>query len=318
MTGNENNLLISLKEPVPIKSKIKNYGFIDKIVVNFDDASSVIERFEKKPLPETAHSLNKVNVSKTVERHHPIISPRQIAGQDPILSLDGISKRYGEVLAVQDINLDLFAGELFGLLGTNGAGKTTTLKMISGLLKPTSGRIQIRDNNSTAYMPEFLVLYERMSGREFLEFLGVLYGRNQAELKFEIDDYLHRFEMVSASERPIGSYSQGMKRKISLIGTLLKQSSILLLDEPTNGLDPNGIVLVKELLRGIASKGKTVVVSTHILEMAEKLCDRVGIISDGTLMFIGTMTELRNQTGMDTSSLEEIFIKLVANNSANH
>jgi ABC-2 type transport system ATP-binding protein len=160
-------------------------------------------------------------------------------------------------------------------------------------------------------MPEFMTLYERMSGWEFLEFLGILYDIEQDQLRLLITNYLNDFELVKAADRLIGSYSQGMKRKISLIGTLIKGSSILLLDEPTNGLDPTGIIKVKELLQNLAGTGKTVIVSTHILGMAEQLCDRVGVIAAGHLLFVGTITELRERTRMEHASLEDIFISLM-------
>ncbi len=309
-TGPSNHLLITLKQPIRVKSMFRNYGYLDKFVVNFDDPDMAREMVgvsgtNKGPLIDVV-----TNREKSLNDYTAVVNS-PITDKEPTLSITNVSKKYGEVIAVQNLSIDLYPGELFGFLGPNGAGKTTTLKMISGLLKPTGGEISIKNDRSIAYMPEFMVLYERLSGREFLEFLGVLYKRNPNQLRQEMNELLVRFDLGSAADRPIGSYSQGMKRKLSLIATLIKESSILLLDEPTNGLDPNGIVQVKELLRSIAAKGKTVVVSTHILEMAEKLCDRLGIIVGGKLIYVGTVTELRKRMGMDTASLEEIFIKLV-------
>lgn len=304
VTGNRNKLLIKLCNPIEIKGLVKNYGYVDEIVFNIDDPGLLKEMTTHHT--ETKHLDHALPILERPKTLPALISdPNQ-----PVLSLHGVSKEFGEVTAVNNLSLDLFPGELFGLLGTNGAGKTTTLKMVIGLLKPSGGEI-IAYQNTMAYMPENAVPYERMSGREFLQFLAVLYELEPAQARNRIEGYLTRFDMQKSANRVIGSYSQGMKRKISLIGTLIKGSSIILLDEPTNGLDPTGIIQVKEILHELTDQGKTIIFSTHILEMAEKLCGRVGILAGGSLIFEGTLDELREATKMRDASLENIFIRLV-------
>jgi ABC-2 type transport system ATP-binding protein len=309
VTSKSNGILLTVKQPISVKSKIKNYGYIEKFVFNVDEPLLLKELLE--PSADTLQEATTITDIK-VSPLKSVVVNEYLNEQEPSLSLEKVGKKYGEVIAVEDISLNFYPGEIFGIIGTNGAGKTTILKMMSGLLKPTTGSIIIKNKNLVAYMPEFLVLYERMNGREFLEFLGVLYGKDVPDTEQKIDELLRLFDMEKASERAIGSYSQGMKRKISFIGTLIKGSSILLLDEPTNGLDPVGIVQVKELLSDLAAAGKTVILSTHILEMAERLCDRVGVIVGGKLLFVGTISELREKAGMKQASLEDIFMKLIS------
>lgn len=306
LTGNKNKIIIHLNEPVEAKGLLRNYGYVEQIVFNIDQPYLLLGLVSKPTLAPREASSEILPVA---------INDRQgiIYNDSPVLVLENVSKFYSEMPAVRNLSLSFYPSEVFGLLGTNGAGKTTTLKMISGLLKPSGGNISslFRDSNSIAYMPENIVIYERMSAREFLEFLGVLYKVDEQSLNEQIDLYLRRFDLINAADRPLGSFSQGMKRKVLLIGTLIKGSSIILLDEPTNGMDPTGIIEVKEFLKELARSGKTIIVSTHILEMAEKLCDRVCIIAGGILLFVGTLEELREKSEMEHASLEDIFIKLI-------
>lgn len=314
LTGKTNKLLLKLKEPVKVKG-LRNYGYADKFIFNLDDPDLLKDFLDRQQRPDRqwVHIQGK---NAMAEKKPQFINPVQgvlpAARFQPVLSLDKVSKNFGEQIAVHDLNLHFSPGELFGLLGPNGAGKTTTLKIISGLLRPSAGKIIGCNQGKIAYMPEAMMLYERMSGREFLGFLGVLYGAEAVALSKDIDTYLVRFDLLKAADRPLGTYSQGMKRKISLIGTLLKGSPVLLLDEPTNGLDPTGIIQVKELLRELVQAGKTVIVSTHILDMAERLCDRVGIMAGGKLLFMGSLDELRVKTQMNDAPLESIFIRLIS------
>lgn len=310
LSGHKNTLHLLLEEPVAVKGGLKNYGYIQEVVFNLDDPQFLMEELGiQEGDPGQASTPVELPVSLHARPTEFTVSPAA-AAMAPVLSLLEVGKRYQGIAAVEGLSLELYPGELFGLLGSNGAGKTTTLKMISGLLQPTTGRIDTY-GHSIAYMPEYTVPYERMSGREFLRFLSVLYQLDPLLSRQQIEAYLQRFDLAAAADRVIASYSQGMRRKVCLIATLLKDSSILLLDEPTNGLDPAGIIQVKNTMRELTARGKTVVFSTHILEMAERLCDRVGIIAGGHLIFIGSLEDLRRQTARPEASLEEIFLRLV-------
>lgn len=313
LSGNRNTLCLRLREPVLVKGWCKNYGYIQQVVFNVDHPGFLREELHgPAPEPEPALFIQPV----PIQAESSAFTPAPAAATGPSLSLHGVGKQYQEVAAVESLSLHLYPGEVFGLLGSNGAGKTTTLKMMSGLLQPTKGHID-RYGNTIAYMPESTVPYERMSGREFLRFLGVLYDGDAHSSRLHIEEYLHRFDLLPVADRVIASYSQGMKRKICLIATLLKNSSLILLDEPTNGMDPAGIIKVKNTMRQLAASGKTVVFSTHILEMAERLCDRVGIMAGGHLVFNGSLDELRLQTAKPDASLEEIFLSLVYGGTRN-
>lgn len=315
-TGNRNKLLLQLDQPVKPRG-IKAYQYASQLVFNLDEPELLKERLKGSSAAATAthdhtqpeatppHPYTVPNAFRAAESVEPTNN-----GSIPSLCLQNLSKLFGPLAVLQDINLEIYPGEIFGLLGPNGAGKTTLLKTVTGLLQPSSGKVTVHQEQ-VSYMPEYLMLYERLSGREFLHFLGTLYGLPADTLKREIESYLNRFDLRTAADRPTGSYSQGMKRKIALIGTLLKKSPIVLLDEPTNGLDPSGIIQVKDLMRELADQGRTVLISTHILDMAERLCDRVGILGGGRLLFIGTLDQLRNLTCMGEASLESIFLRLV-------
>ncbi|MEN6390900.1 MAG: ABC transporter ATP-binding protein [Syntrophomonas sp.] len=315
-TGKSNKFLLQLEHPVKARG-IKTYQYANQFVFNLDEPELLKERLgESSTADNAAHEQGQPVPLSRIRHAVPNtfradgVKGPSIDGRVSSLCLKNLSKMFGPLAALQNINLEIYPGEIFGLLGPNGAGKTTLLKTATGLLQPSSGLITVRQEQ-VAYMPEYLMLYERLSGREFLNFLGTLYALPLETLERDIDSYLDRFDLGSAADRPMGSYSQGMKRKISLIGTLLKNSPIVLLDEPTNGLDPTGIIQVKDLMRELAVRGRTVLISTHILDMAERLCDRVGILAGGRLLFVGTLEELRNLTGMGEASLESIFLHLV-------
>lgn len=314
-TGNRNKLLLRLEQPVRARG-IKTYQYASQFIFNLDQPEMLKERLEGSCVSDNA-------VHAQAPSNHPPLNLHAIPntfrsgakgtsadGTAPSLSLQNLNKMYGPVAALQNINLEIYPGEIFGLLGPNGAGKTTLLKTVTGLLQPSSGLVSVHQEQ-VAYMPEYLMLYERLSGREFLRFVGTLYGLSSEALERKIESYLVRFDLQAAADRPTGSYSQGMKRKISLIGTLLKNSPIVLLDEPTNGLDPTGIIQVKGLMRELADQDKTVLISTHILDMAERLCDRVGILAGGRLLFVGTLGQLRSLSHMGEASLESIFLHMV-------
>jgi ABC-2 type transport system ATP-binding protein len=229
-------------------------------------------------------------------------------------------KRYGEKAAVKDVSFDVHAGEIFGFLGPNGAGKTTTIKMIIGLLQPTSGSVKVAGYDIqgqplqakavSGYVPDTPNLYAKLTGRELLRFVGDLYNLDRQQVTRRIDELLRMFELTAAADDTIDSYSHGMQQKASLAAALVHDPRVLVLDEPTVGLDPKSARLIKDILRQLADRGAAVMLSTHILEIAERMCDRIGIINKGELIAIGTMDELRNLGKSGETSLEDIFLGL--------
>ena len=237
-----------------------------------------------------------------------------------MIEFDGVSKSYnrGRIKAVDGLTLTVKPGEIFGFLGPNGAGKTTTIKLIVGLLRPDSGRILVegfdvqkeplRTKSLTTYVPDTPAVYERLTGLEYLNFIGDVYGVPKAERLSRIDRWLEVLELGSAVGSPIQSYSHGMKQKIILIAALLPAPRVMVLDEPLVGLDPRSAHHLKEMMRSHCDAGGTLFFSTHIMEVAEKLCDRIGIIDKGRLIACGTMDELKRLNS--EQSLEKIFLDL--------
>lgn len=231
-----------------------------------------------------------------------------------------LSKSYnkGKVKAVDNLDLDVKPGEIFGFLGPNGAGKTTTIKMMVGLLNPDEGSIIINgtymgDNpilvkQNIGYAPDNPDVYDRLTGVEYLNFMADVYKVPGSVRKERMEYFLEMFELTDAVQDLIKSYSHGMKQKIVLTGALIHDPMLWVLDEPMVGLDPKSSHLLKEQMRSHCDKGNTVFFSTHVLEVAEKLCDRIGIIHRGKLIAIGTMDELRQ--GDKAESLENIFLEL--------
>jgi ABC-2 type transport system ATP-binding protein len=237
----------------------------------------------------------------------------------PLIETQNLLKRYGDKVAVNNVNFDVRGGEVFGFLGPNGAGKTTTIKMIVGLLQPTSGTVKVagRDVQSqpmqakaaSGYVPDTPNLYPKLSGRELLRFVGDLYEMKREKIDGRIEELLKLFDLVEAADDLIDSYSHGMKQKAALAAALIHDPKVLVLDEPTVGLDPKSARLIKDILRQLADRGAAVFLSTHILEIAERMCDRIGIINKGDLIAVGTMDELRS-LGKGERSLEDIFLSL--------
>jgi ABC-2 type transport system ATP-binding protein len=222
----------------------------------------------------------------------------------PAVALEALAKRFGDVVAVEGVTLAVRPGEVFGLLGPNGAGKTTILRMACGLLAPTSGRVAVvgvdvwRDpltaKRLLGYLDEEPLLYPNLSGREFLDLVGDLYAVPRgAERDARIARLLTVMELEDKQHELIAGYSHGMRNKIGLAALLLYEPRVLLLDEPTNGLDPRSARRVRDLLRELADHGVAVVLSTHILEVAQALCDRVAIVDGGHVVAVGSVDELR-------------------------
>ena len=238
-----------------------------------------------------------------------------------MISINGVSKSYdgGKHYAVREMTLELRPGEIFGLLGPNGAGKTTTLKMITGILDPDAGHIKVaghdivRDSiaakSSFAFVPDDPNTFLRLRGIEYLNFMSSLYGQPAEGRAARIEALAREFEMANVLGDRMQTYSHGMRQKIVLIGALLLDPPVWILDEPMTGLDPRSAFKLKQRMREHADRGRTVLFSTHVLDVAEKLCDRVGIIADGRLMSLGTVDELRSQNRLD-GSLESIFLQL--------
>jgi ABC-2 type transport system ATP-binding protein len=240
-----------------------------------------------------------------------------------MIELTNVSKSYnkGKVRAVDDLTLTVNPGEIFGFLGPNGAGKTTTIKMIVGLLRPDAGRVVVEGHDVekeplaakqvTTYVPDFPAVYERLTGLEYLNFIGDVYGVPKEDRIARIDKWLEIFEIAPAVGNPIQSYSHGMKQKIVLTAALLPAPRVMILDEPLVGLDPRAAHQLKEMFREHCDAGKTLFFSTHVMEVAEKLCDRIGIIHRGKLVACGTMEELKKIDRTEAGqSLEEIFLEL--------
>jgi ABC-2 type transport system ATP-binding protein len=238
-----------------------------------------------------------------------------------MIEIQDVSKSYnkGQIKAVDNLTLKVPPGEIFGFLGPNGAGKTTTIKLIVGLLKADAGTIRVagwdtktdplRAKAVTTYVPDTPAVYERLTGLEYLNFIGDVYGVPKASRLERIEKWLEIFELSSAVSSPIQSYSHGMKQKIVLIAALLPGPKVMILDEPMVGLDARAAHHMKEMMREHCDSGGTLFFSTHIMEVAEKLCDRIGIIHKGRLIACGTMEELRARN-RDESSLESIFLEL--------
>jgi len=240
----------------------------------------------------------------------------------PLIKTSHLVKKYGEKLAVNDVSFQIHSGEIFGFLGPNGAGKTTTMKMIVGLLQPSSGTIHVGDYDVqtrpqqakaiTGYVPDTPNLYPKLTGRELLRFVGDLYGLKKQQVERRIEELLRLFDLTQAGDDTIDSYSHGMQQKTALAAALVHDPRVLVLDEPTVGLDPKSARLIKDILRQMAERGAAVFLSTHILEIAERMCDRIGIIHQGQLVAVGTFDELRllRGAGSGESSLEDIFLSL--------
>ena len=234
-----------------------------------------------------------------------------------MIKIDKVSKNYGKLVAVDNLSLTINDGEIFGLLGPNGAGKSTTLKMITGLTDISQGEIFINDisiskfpvaaKKEFGYVMDSPDSFLRLKGIEFLTYIGKIFKVDAETLKNRINEYSKRLEIYDL----IDSYSHGMRQKIMIVSALIHDPQTWILDEPLTGLDPQSQHIVKELMKEHAQKGKSVLFSTHVLETAERLCDRIGIINKGNLLFCGTMKELQSHS--DKKSLEDIFLEMTNN-----
>ena len=232
-----------------------------------------------------------------------------------MLKIEHLTKIYGDKKAVDDLSLHICPGEIYGFIGHNGAGKTTTLKACCGILQYDSGEITVDGTSmkkeplackeKIAYIPDNPDLYEFMTGIQFLNFVSDIFGVSATDRKERIKKYADAFELTSDLTSPVSSYSHGMKQKLAIISALIHEPKLIIMDEPFVGLDPKATHLLKEMMKQLCSKGCAIFFSTHVLEVAEKLCDKVAIIKAGKLIRSGTMDEVKGDT-----SLEDVFLEL--------
>jgi ABC-2 type transport system ATP-binding protein len=236
------------------------------------------------------------------------------------VALKNVVKTFGTISAVDNVELEIKPCEILGLLGPNGSGKSTAMKMLLGLVQPDAGSVEVlgidvkRDpvavKRQIGYVPESPRLYEFLTGLEYLDFIGDVFGMTTGEKKERISEYLKALDLEGREGDMISGYSQGMKQKVALISALLHKPKLLVLDEPLNGLDPKSARIVKDLLHELKAQGVTTLMSTHVLEIAEAICDRIAIMYQGRILALGTMDELRQKASLPGSGLEDVFLKL--------
>src|SRR5688572_289478 len=242
------------------------------------------------------------------------------------LSIRGLQKRFGEKTAVANIDLDVRGGELYALLGPNGAGKTTTLRMVAGLLKPDAGAIHvfgvdaladpIAAKRIIAWLPDEPMLYDRLTAWEYLEFIAGLWGVSAKDAHARAEELLRILDLWDHRNERCEGFSRGMKQKTALAGALIHDPKLLMLDEPLTGLDASIARQVKDLLQARVRAGASLILTTHILDVAERMADRIGIIQHGRLLSEGTLSELRQRAGAESATLEDVYLQLVGASAA--
>ncbi len=249
------------------------------------------------------------------------MSEPQPISESPLVTVSGLRKQYGDFTAVDGIDLDVPPGQVFGVLGPNGAGKTTTMRMITGLIEPTSGTITIDGfdleddtvdaKKITGFIPDRPYVYEKLTAFEYLRFIGGLYHMRRAETADRIDELLTLFELREFSSSLIESFSHGMKQRLVFAGAMLPEPRLLVIDEPMVGLDPKGHHLVKRLFRQLVEQQEmSILLSTHTLEVAEEVCDQIVIINHGRIVARGTLGQLQLESGETDGNLEKVFLRL--------
>ncbi len=237
-----------------------------------------------------------------------------------MIRLENLTKHYGRLAAVDSLNLEVQAGEIFGFLGPNGAGKTTTIRVMMGILRATSGRVTLggydmerepeKAKALAGFVPDRPFIYEKLSGAEFLQFVGSLHRVESELLRRRIPELLEHFELTDWRDELVESYSHGMKQRLVLCASLIHQPSILIIDEPMVGIDPKGARTLKDLFLSLAKKGTTVFLSTHSISVAEEICQRIGIIHKGKLIACGSMADLYRLAKVEEGRLESVFLEL--------
>ena len=236
----------------------------------------------------------------------------------PLLRLDRLSKRFGGLLAVDALSLEVAPGEIYGLIGPNGSGKTTTVKMITGLYRPTAGQVLIggidlgaepeRAKRLLGYIPDDPFVYEKMTGREFLHLVGELYGVAEPERTPRIDELLGLYALGPTADGYVESYSRGSRQKLAILASLLHAPRLLIVDEPIVGLDPESAIKTRDLLKRFAEEGGSILVCTHTLPFAEQVCHQVGLLKEGRLVQEGNLPALRLRAGLPGASLEALYL----------
>ncbi len=237
-----------------------------------------------------------------------------------MLQLKNLTKKFGDFVAVDDLSIEVKTGEFFGFLGPNGAGKTTTIKMIAGLIKPTSGKIFIcgidmlaepeKAKSFLAYVPDQPFIYDKLTGREFLYFIGGLFKMKKEKIREKVDFLVDHFEIGRWIDKRVEEYSQGMKQRVIIASALLHDPKVIVIDEPMVGLDPRSARIVKDTLKQKSKEGVTIFMSTHSLDVAEELCDTIGIIKDGKLIAKFDASEIEKFKQSRDGKLESLFIEL--------
>ena len=237
-----------------------------------------------------------------------------------MIRIENLVKQYGAFTAVDGVSLEVAAGQIHGFLGPNGAGKTTTIRMIAGLLKPTAGRIVVNGHDissspeaaktSLGFIPDRPFIYEKLTAGEFLRFHGGLYGLDDAVLTARVTEMLELFELQRWRDELVESFSHGMKQRLVMGAAFLHRPQAVLVDEPMVGLDPRGARLIKDVFRRMADRGVAILMSTHTLEVAQEMCDRISIILRGRIIAHGTVDELRALAGAQDAQLTPVFLKL--------
>jgi ABC-2 type transport system ATP-binding protein len=243
-----------------------------------------------------------------------------------MIRLESLTKKYGSFTAVDAIDLEVPAGQLFGFLGPNGAGKTTTLRMLAGILRPTAGRIRIggidlveRPNEAKAllgFIPDRPFIYEKLTGMEFLQFVAGLFGQDGAAVEHRARELLGLFDLEDWRDELVESYSHGMRQKLIISSAFVHRPAVIVVDEPMVGLDPKAARTLKDLFREYTRRGHTIMMSTHTLEVAQAMCDRIAIIQRGRIAAEGTMDELRRDAESGADGLEDIFLRLTGDKAA--
>lgn len=227
--------------------------------------------------------------------------------------------------AVDNLSLTIHGGEFYALLGPNGAGKTTTLRMVAGLLRPDAGEVSICGVDALAdpvaakrilaWVPDEPMIYDKLTPLEYLDFVAGLWGMSPDVARFKADELLEQFGLAPHASERCGGFSKGMKQKVALAGALIHEPRLIILDEPLTGLDAGSARQVKRVLEGLVAQGVTIIMTTHILEVAERMADRIGIIARGKLIAEGTLEELRHRTGSSGMALEDVFLDIVGGNA---
>lgn len=249
---------------------------------------------------------------------YPSEAPEQMVEMEPVIETHELTKRFGTLTAVDHINLSVLKGEIFGFLGPNGAGKTTAIRMLTTLSEPSEGRATVggydivtqaeQVRRLIGLVAEKLILYPRLSAVENLEFFGELYGLSRRQLKDRVENLLRMVHLEQFRDMPVGGYSSGMRQRVNVIRGLLHDPEILFMDEPTALLDPQSIRFVRDLIKELNQDGKTIVLTTHIMEEADELSHRIGIIDHGKIIAVDTPAALKSKLGCET--LEEVFLEL--------